>query len=259
MLGTGWQIPAEVAAGAGVTVIAALLAGLSRGFSGFGAAMIFVPIAAATLGPVVASPVLLIADIFASSRLIARSFRQCSWPDVRRVVVTGLIGVPLGAHVLTSSDPVTVRWAITALIGASLVAMLAGWRLPRAESWQVAGGVGLVSGLMSGLAQIGGPPIVMYWLSTGMEAVRMRYNLVVYFSLLMWLALAIFAFKGLLTSNVLLLAAAAIPGYALGVWLGSAMFGLATPETFRRIAMALVALATILGMPALDPYLQWGR
>lgn len=46
-----------------MTILAALLAGLARGFSGFGAAMIYVPIASASLGPVVAMPVLLIADL----------------------------------------------------------------------------------------------------------------------------------------------------------------------------------------------------
>jgi uncharacterized protein len=34
-----------------VALAAALVAGLARGFSGFGAALIFVPIASAALGP----------------------------------------------------------------------------------------------------------------------------------------------------------------------------------------------------------------
>lgn len=241
------------------TIGAAVLAGLARGFSGFGAAMVFVPLASATLTPVVAMPVLLIADIIASSLLIVHSFRTCHWPDVRRVVIGGMIGVPIGNQIVTMADPITVRWAITILIFGSLIAMLAGWRFRRPEATPVAAGVGLVSGLMSGLAQIGGPPIVMYWISTRMETGRMRVNLVVYFSLLMWLSLALFIAKGLVNSPVLWLAAAAVPGYALGVWAGGAMFGLASPETFRRIAMALVALATLVGIPLLDPYMQWGK
>ena len=252
-------VPPEVLPAAALTTFAALLAGLARGFSGFGAAMIYVPLASASLGPVVAMPVLLIADLMVASPMIARAARACSWTDVKRVAIGGVVGLPLGNEILTTTDPIVMRWVVTALILASLVLMLSGWRLPGAQSRLVTGGVGLVSGLMSGLAQIGGPPVVMYWLGLGIEPARMRANLIVYFALLMWLSLAMFALKGLLPAKVLWLAALAAPGYALGIFLGSASFALATPQTFRRIALALVALATFLGMPALDPYMKWGQ
>ncbi len=45
-----------------VTVAAAVVAALVRGFAGFGAALIFVPVASAAYGPTVAAPTLLIVD-----------------------------------------------------------------------------------------------------------------------------------------------------------------------------------------------------
>lgn len=251
--------PAELAPAALLTAVAALLAGLARGFSGFGAAMIYVPLASASLGPVVAMPVLLIADLVVASPMIARACKACSWTDIRRVGLCGVVGVPIGNHLLTASDPIAVRWVVTLLILASLAAMICGWRLPRSPQRLMDSGVGLTSGVMSGLAQIGGPPVVMYWLSTGQEPARMRANLIIYFAILMWLSLALFAVKGLLSSHVLWLAAISAPGYAAGIYLGSASFGLATPATFRKVTFALVGLATLLGMPVLDPYLAWGR
>ena len=248
--------PADLAPAALVTLAAAFLAGLARGFSGFGAAMVFVPIVAATLGPVVAMPILLMTDLVTSSPLIAKAFRACSWADVRRVTVGAMIGLPVGNHILTATDPLVVRWAVTGLIGLSLVAMISGWKWQVPQTAKAAAGVGLVSGLMSGLAQIGGPPVVMYWLSAKNDPARVRANLIAYFALLMWTGLAIFAVKGLLPAKVLWLAAAAAPGYALGMVLGSKMFGLASAETFRRIAIGLVALATILGLPILDGVLR---
>lgn len=255
------SFPIELAPAITMTVVAALLAGLARGFSGFGAAMIFVPIASAALGPVVAMPVLLLADVVTSSPLLRRAFLACSWPQVWRVAAGALVGLPIGNQVLTASDPIAVRWAVTVLILVSLVVMLSGWRFTAAQqaSRRFGAGVGLLSGLMSGLAQIGGPPVVMYWLGAEGDIARMRANLIAYFALLMWTALAIFALKGLLSLDVLWLAAAAAPSYALGMAVGSGLFGLASADTFRRIAIALVALATLLGIPALDPYLRWGR
>ena len=43
-------------------VLIALIAGLARGFSGFGAALIFVPMASAVIGPKVAALLLLVVD-----------------------------------------------------------------------------------------------------------------------------------------------------------------------------------------------------
>ena len=248
--------PADLAVPALVTALAAFLAGLARGFSGFGAAMVFVPPVAAVVGPVVAMPVLLLADVVTSSPLIARAFKACSWQDVRRVSLGALVGLPAGNHILTSTDPLIVRWTVTALIALSLAVMLARieWRAPQTRG--AAAGVGLVSGLMSGLAQIGGPPVVMYWLAAKIEPGRIRANLIAYFALLMWGGLAIFLLKGLVTPRVVWLAAAAAPGYAAGMLVGSRMFGLARPETFRLVSIGLVALATVLGMPALDGLLR---
>ncbi len=253
--------PADIAPAAVLTIAAALMAGLARGFSGFGAAMVFVPVVAASLGPVVAMPVLLVADLVTSSPLIRRAFQACSWPDVRRVAVGAAIGLPIGNHIVTSADPIVVRWAVTILIGLSLALMLSNWKWLNwsGEARQTRGaaaGVGLASGLMSGLAQIGGPPVVMYWLAAKVETGRMRANLIAYFALLMWSSLALFVVKGLVTAKVLWLATAAAPGYALGMYLGAAMFGLASAETFRRIAIGLVALATVLGLPWLDRWLR---
>jgi uncharacterized protein len=248
--------PADLAPAALLTFAAAFLAGLARGFSGFGAAMVFVPIVAAAVGPVVAMPVLLMTDLVTSSPLIARAFRACSWADVRQVSVGAVIGLPVGNHILTATDPLIVRWVVTALIALSLAGMISGWKWRAPQTAKVAAGVGLVSGLMSGLAQIGGPPVVMYWLSANTGHGRMRANLIAYFALLMWAGLAIFAFKGLLPVKVLWLAAAAAPGYALGMVLGSRLFGLASAGTFRWIAIGLVALATVLGMPILDGLLR---
>ena len=54
---------------------AAFLAGLARGFSGFGAALIFVPFGSAILGPRVTAPLLLVVDLVMASPMIPRAWR----------------------------------------------------------------------------------------------------------------------------------------------------------------------------------------
>lgn len=61
---------------------AAALAGLVRGFSGFGAAMIFVPVAGAIYEPKIAVVLLFIFDGLATAPMLVPAFRRCIWREV---------------------------------------------------------------------------------------------------------------------------------------------------------------------------------
>jgi len=56
----------------------ALTAGLARGFSGFGAALIFMPLASAIAGPQTAAAVLVLIDLVFSVPLIVKAAQRVS-------------------------------------------------------------------------------------------------------------------------------------------------------------------------------------
>ena len=62
-----------------------------------------------------------------------------------------------------------------------------------------------------------------------------------------------FAWRGLFGWSGLWLALAAGPAYGAGLWVGSALFGVASESTFRRAAYGLILAAAVLGMPLWDP------
>ena len=147
------------------TVLVAGVAGLARGFSGFGAALIFIPAASALVGPAVAAPVLLVADGVLSLGFLPRAWALARRRDVALMAMGAVIGVPLGTFVLRHADPLLLRWLIAALASSMLLLLLSGWRYhgtPRAPITTIVGAIG---GLFGGLAQMTGPPVVAYWLS----------------------------------------------------------------------------------------------
>jgi uncharacterized membrane protein YfcA len=239
-----------------VIAAAATLGGLSRGFSGFGAAMVFMPIASAVLTPVVATPVLLLTDLISSSLVLRGALAQFCWRDMKWILAGALIGFPLGIEILTRSDPIAVRWMASIIMLASLIFIASGWRYRGPRSSHVMVSVGLTSGTMSGVAQIGNPPVIAYWLGTDMPSERMRPNMIVYFSILTAIGVAIFLAKGLMTLNILGLVCASLPGYLLGMSVGNRFFPLASPATFRKIAFALIVASIITGLPLLDQWLR---
>ena len=90
--------------------LAAGVAGMARGFSGFGAALIFVPLAGALVGPKTAAPVLLIVDGIFASYLIPPAWKRGDRRDVSLMFIGAVAVVPLGALVLKAFAPLTLRW-----------------------------------------------------------------------------------------------------------------------------------------------------
>ena len=231
---------------------AALLGGLVRGFSGFGASTAFMPIASSVVTPVVATPALLLSDLISSTSLLRGALGKVCWADLRPLFLGAFVGFPLGLDLLTRMDPTVVRWFASANILTSLGVIASGWKYRGPPSWRLEVGIGFISGLLSGIAQIGNPPIVVYWLGLDMEPDRMRANLIVYFTILTMVGILVFVLKGLLTSFVLLIAAVTLPGYAFGMWLGNKLFPLASRATFRKVSFVMISVAIVISLPAAD-------
>jgi uncharacterized membrane protein YfcA len=231
-------------------------ASLARGFSGFGAALIFIPLASALLGPQVAVPLLLVTDGIMTAAMIPAAVRTADHRDVLTMALGALVGVPAGTWLLTSLDPMTLRWAIVGLAAAMLAVLASGWRYRNRPTPPLTVLVGLVSGLCSGAAQIGGPPVVAYWLGGQGPARTVRANIIFYFAITSLIGAIGYVWGGLITLRILALAALIAPVYGLGAWAGSHMFGLASEQTFRRICLTMIALATFVSMPVLDGWLR---
>src|SRR5262245_21074553 len=230
----------------------AIVAGLARGFSGFGAALIFVPLASTVIGPTTAAALLLIVDIVMASPLLPRAWGIADRRNVGTMLIGTLVGVPAGTLVLTMADPITIRWMIAVLVLVMLMLLMSGWRYHGRPAATVDVGVGIVAGFLSGIAQVGGPPVVAYWLGAAKKPDLVRANIIIYFAGSALLTFVSYAVAGLLTTNVLGLALLMGPAYGLGLWAGSHSFGFASEATFRRVCYALIAGAGLFSLPVLD-------
>ena len=240
----------------GFLMLVAAAAGLARGFSGFGAAMIMVPLASTVVGPQVAVPLILVVDGVASLALLPKAGRLANRPDVARITAGAVIGVPMGVYLLSRLDPLTIRWSIVAVIAGLLALLMSGWRYHGKPWTPLTVGVGTLAGLLSGLAQIGGPPVVAYWLGGTVPAAIVRANIILYFALATVLSATAYVWNGLITADVLILSAIVAPVYGVAVWIGGRMFGLADERTFRRICYGMIAAAALVSMPLLDGILR---
>jgi uncharacterized membrane protein YfcA len=235
-----------------ILVITAFIAGLARGFSGFGSALIFMPLASSVIGAQIASPLLLLIDFLTTLTLIPNAAKRADKRDVSIISIGALIGIPLGTMVLALADPLLVRWIIALLIISLLVLLMSGWRFHGKPTIPLTISVGFTGGFFGGLAQAGGPPVVLYWLRESAVAAVTRANIILYFAIGDVLILVSYFFGGLWTATVVGLAVITGPLFGLGLWIGSKLFGVASDETFRRICYALIAVSAVIGLPLFD-------
>src|SRR6187551_212657 len=108
-------IPAEIGLHAAIAICTvAFVSGTARGFSGFGSALIFMPLASSMAAPQLVAAVLLIIDFTAALPLIPNAWKQADRKATSVMVIGALIGVPIGTYFLSRLDPVTTRWIISA-------------------------------------------------------------------------------------------------------------------------------------------------
>jgi uncharacterized membrane protein YfcA len=253
-------LPAAAGSGAMLGVaLAAVLGGLSRGFSGFGSALVFVPLAAAVVGPREAVPVLALLEIFAILAFLPNAWRLSHRREVGLMASGAMAGVPAGAAVLALADPVALRWVLTALVFGAVAVLAAGWRYRGRPAPALTVAVGGVGGVMSGAAMLGGIAPATYWLGgAGSQAARVRANMNLYFAALTLVVVGAFAVAGLIGWRVGWLALAAGPSYALGLFLGTRAFGLASERAFRWVSYGLILASGLAGMPVWDGFWRGG-
>ena len=250
-------IPAELSTFAAVAIcLVALVSGTARGFSGFGSALIFMPLASSMASPRLVAALLLLIDFVAALPLLPNAWKHADRKATAVIVLGALIGVPIGTWLLTRLEPVTTRWIISGFVTALLLLLLSGWRYRGKEHAAVSVGVGGLSGFCSGLAQTGGPPIVGYWLGRPIPSVIARANILLFFGASDFFSAVAYAATGLINSDAIKFARVVGTVYALGVWFGASLFGRASEAVFRAICYALIAAAVLIGLPALDGVLR---
>lgn len=228
---------------------AAALAGLVRGFSGFGGAMVFMPIASLVYEPKLAAILLFIADDVAALAMLPAALRRCVWREVLPLGASAVIAVPFGVALLVVADADVMRWAICGVILLAVGLMALGWRYTGRLGLPATLGTGALAGLSGGAAALPGPPVVLLWLGGQGMAATVRANLIVFFGFTAVAAGVAYWWGGLFTRESLLMSLPLIPAYLLPLGLGSRLFARSSERQFRHAALALCAFAAMSGLP----------
>ena len=104
---------------------------------------------------------------------------------------------------------------------------------------------GLLCGLLNGGTGIGGPPAILFYFSSPAAVTVSRASLIAFFFAIDAFATSVAATQGLVTRDVLLLAALLVLPMLLGIHLGNRRFLGAETDRFRRFVLMLLAFLSL--------------
>ena len=229
-----------------VSALVLAIAAFTIGAIGFGFGLTTTPVMLLYLDPQTVVVVVNAVAILAFGLMLIETRREIRYRELTPVAVAGFLGAPVGVYALSALDPHALRIGIAVLVLALtvLVIMNKKWRSPKP---QVTGPVTgfCASALVTGLA-IGGPLLVLFLLGRGMDRQGVRASMAFLFTVMYCTAVAGYAIQGLITTDALLLTAAAIPAAALGYWLSVRLTGKMNARVFRRAVVTVIAATSIL-------------
>lgn len=228
---------------------ASLIAGTVYGFAGFGAALIFMPLAIMVVDPAVALAALSISAISSFVTLVPQAWTEADRRATLTILAAALLFIPAGIHVLHTTDVTAIRWAVSAIALVTLAALVAGWRYrgtPGPPAWLA---VGAAVGFMGGATGLNGPALILFQLG-GQDAVaRTRANTLIVLTCSGLAYLPFLALSGALSQAGLIAGLSQIVPYGLGAVMGRRLFNPGRAGLYRRVAYAIIAAAALLGLP----------
>lgn len=225
------------------------------GISGFGSALISIPLMAHFLPLKEVVPMMVLLDFAAAFSTGLRARGQVDFVEARRFIPPILLGILAGVFLLKGlpGEPLLIALGLF-VSGYGFFALLRRAPLPRAPAW-VAYPVGVVGGLIAALFGVGGPIYVIHLSTRIADPSVLRATLSIVFSFSTAARITMFLVTGLLINGKLWIGAALLlPFMFAGKYIGSHIHLRMPKEHLVRIVNALLILS---GASLLTRALGW--
>ncbi len=231
-----------------VTIISVFIAGIIRGYSGFGFALVAVTSISLVLPPVQAVPIVLVLEVLASVQLVPQVWRDIDWFSLRWLIAGALFTTPFGVYLLANIPAVPMRVSISLMVLVAAILLMRGWAWKRMPGRLLNLVTGAASGTLNGAAAIGGPPVILLYLSSPAGVTVSRASMIAYFFGVDLMSLAMVFMQGLTTSKTVIIMTICLLPTLIGIRIGSRMFIQADKSFFRKNVLILLMILSIVGL-----------
>ncbi|MBX3533454.1 MAG: sulfite exporter TauE/SafE family protein [Xanthobacteraceae bacterium] len=232
------------------SLVTAFVAGVLRGATGFGSALVMAPFLSVLLGPSVGVPLTIIMGFVGSLFLLPYYRKQIELGVVGELSIFGLIFVFPGVWLLNFLDANMMRRIIAVAVFVIAGSMLLSRKVSfRSESKiidriyiAIASAIG---GVAMGATGMGGPPIVTYLAGRGGSPEQQKANILFAVGALEVATIAIMIFGGYFTQKALVLTGWLILPFCIGLWIGEWWFRSMLSNVYHRLVMITLMITGI--------------
>lgn len=229
-------------------LLATAIAGIMRGYSGFGTAVLLSPAYSVLWGPRIGIPVMLLMELVVSLQLVPRALAEANRRVILPIGGAAALATPLGAFILISADQDILRRCIGGSVLVFGLLLMSGWRYAGSRPLPLNIAVGTVAGLLKGATGMSGPPVILYLLA-GPEAVRQhRANLILFFGTISVISVIPPALGGLMSWAVLAKTLILLPVLMLCVPVGARLFRVIPEPWYRRAALIFLVSTGLIAL-----------
>ncbi|MEO8341109.1 MAG: sulfite exporter TauE/SafE family protein, partial [Nitrospirota bacterium] len=219
------------------------IATLVRSALGFGEALIAVPLLALVMPVGIAAPLAVLVSITIAFLILLQDWRLVYMRDAGWLVLSTLLGIPLGLLLLRSASESVVKTILAVTIIAFSAYSLTGRQTRELTDDRFAWFFGFHAGVLGGAYGMNGPPLAMYGALRRWSPERFRATLQGYFLPASVAGMAGYSFAGLWTPEVNHFYLVALPGVVIATFLGRSLNRRIHP--LRFISYVYVGLTAI--------------
>ena len=228
-----------------------LVAGIVRGFTGFGFSAVLVAIVAVFLAPIELLPIALLLEASASLFLLRGTWRDAEYKVVGLFLLGSLIGYPAGLSLTMALDPEISKMAALGLILILVTALLLDWIPPIRRTGIYLAPLGFLASFASGIAGVGGLVYAAVFLALKLPPKIMRATMVLHLLVSLVYSISAQTVMGVMDDVALARGAALVPITLLGVWIGKLFFVEGAEKYYRRVCMGFLVIITLVGLTRL--------
>ena len=227
-------------------------AAIVRGFSGFGFSLLTITALSLALPPVDVIASVLMLEVVASAHLLPAIWRDIHWRSLGFLTLGQIVATPFGVWALAHVPVAPMKIALSAFVLGTVALLWRGFALKRMPGDIATSVTGAASGLLNGAFGIGGPPVVLFFLSSPAGAAAGRASLIAYFFGTDVIAMGWQLQQHLVTADHVWKVLLFLPALVAGIWIGARAFKSVDPALFRKAVLALLAvMAALTGLQGL--------
>lgn len=229
----------------GLVAVIVAVAACAQMVSGFGFALMAVPMMGLAVDLKTAVVVSTICGTGSNTFQAIKDGRMRDNRLVRLLVAASFLGMPLGLLVLDRVDLDALRVAIGIFVLVALVSVMKEGRQTSVGGRPLEFVAGFVSGVLATSTSTNGPPLVLLLRSRRLAPEVFRATINTVFSVVAMASIITFAVTGKITAATLVATVVAMPGLALGMYVGARLRGALSSEAFWRLVALLLAATAV--------------